>query len=976
MSMSKILRLRPLAGSLMLAFAASSSVVQALPQGGVQVAGSVSASTSGSTTTVTQTSASAIMNWQSFSVAANERVNFIQPSASASILNRVTGSDPSSILGQITANGRVFLVNPNGIIFGHGSRIDAAGLIASTANISNANFMAGNYKFDEVTNRLATIVNRGEISVAQGGLVALVAPGIENSGIIRADLGRVALASGNAFSLDLFGDKLVSFAVNDTVAERLTDANGVKLAAYVSNTGTITADGGSVLITANVARSVVDSAINMAGVVRASNVAQHNGEIVLSGGDGAVNVSGTLDAAGRDGGTAGGSIVVTGRDITLAGSAKLDVSGDNGGGSIKVGGDYQGSGTLAHADTTRVAAGAALNADGGSTGNGGMVVLWSDQRTTFEGNISARGGQKVGAGGTAETSSKGVLEYRGNVDLAAPNGAGGFLLLDPVELTIDATAAASLSTTMRGGASATATTTGGDLVVASRIDGRGGSAGGGLTLTSGAGISVNADIYTNNGAVTMTAANGGITMAATGGTATTQTLIYTGSGAINMTATNGTVSTQHLLTSGAVALTTNTSGNVTLNQNLGGTSGLGSLTAASAGDVTLTSIRTTGNISATSGAASLVNVNGTLVSGGNIELGTAGGSVKLRHNVQATGSVTFNADVYVNPEDEIIAQTAGGYVSASTPTAFASLMTGVTPFGGNTFTNGTYTAQWDPVAVRGTVKAGGAVVFNKGLLWDGAAGSTLSFQYYAGENSTAFAPPTQTARSDLPAKKTGYFVLDFQSASVTFAGTGLIGWDTGSAPAFTYANPSGVGGWCTDGTSPGFGMTLTSSVNMSVTGTYTNSAITPATRVLASTGTNSAIGLSNGTGNGNGAFTVPSAASGLSAVSLSLSDISLPSVSSLTSAGSNVGGLVNSLENSNESSTGDAEGGNTGSANDPLEVANMGRGGAGSGQDPFSQNFQLVGGGGAFGGNDYFTANLFDFAASKSKSGSKDDDRR
>ena len=287
---------RPVPAALALAFYAAGAAAN--PQGGVVKAGSATIAPNGSRLDVIQSSQRAVIDWRSFSIGAGGHVNFKQPSAASATLNRVTGPEMSAILGRLTANGTVFLVNPNGILIGPGAKIDVGGLVAATANISNENFMAGRYKFDEVVNRNAVIVNRGEITAHAGGLVALVAPGVENSGVIRAELGRVVLASGNRFTLDLFGDKLVTFAVDDKVAARLTDVDGRPLKAYVNQTGTIEADGGSILIAASAAKAVLDNVINTSGVVRATSFVQRGGEIVLHGGDeGVVRVAGVLDAS-------------------------------------------------------------------------------------------------------------------------------------------------------------------------------------------------------------------------------------------------------------------------------------------------------------------------------------------------------------------------------------------------------------------------------------------------------------------------------------------------------------------------------------------------------------------------------------------------------------------------------------------------------------------------------------------------------
>ncbi|MCW5575703.1 MAG: filamentous hemagglutinin N-terminal domain-containing protein, partial [Burkholderiales bacterium] len=194
--------------------------VAANPVGGRVVAGSAAiGAPDASTVEITQGSHRAIIEWNGFSIAAGETTRFIQPSATAVTLNRVTGGDPSRILGNLQANGIVYLINGNGILFGQGAKIDVAGLVASTADIRNDDFMAGRMAFTRPGHAAAAVVNQGDITVAEGGLVALVAPGVENAGRIQAKLGRVLLASGDRFAIDFNGDGLISFAVEATGAD-------------------------------------------------------------------------------------------------------------------------------------------------------------------------------------------------------------------------------------------------------------------------------------------------------------------------------------------------------------------------------------------------------------------------------------------------------------------------------------------------------------------------------------------------------------------------------------------------------------------------------------------------------------------------------------------------------------------------------------------------------------------------------------
>ena len=279
-------------------FALPPQSAHAAPQGGQVVAGQATiAQPNANTTTITQSTQKAIIDWQSFSIAANQHTQFIQPSAASVTLNRVVGVDPSQILGRLTANGQVFLVNPNGIYFGKNAQIDVAGLIATTHNIRNEDFLAGNYTFNIAGKAGAAVINDGMIHIADTGIAAFVAPSVANRGVITARLGKIMLASANGFTLDFSGDQLISFLVNDQVAQTAFDLQGKPLTSFVENAGQIQAQGGYVLLTAKAAENAIHSVINQTGSIEATTVGTHNGTIILNAGTGSLNVAGTLDAS-------------------------------------------------------------------------------------------------------------------------------------------------------------------------------------------------------------------------------------------------------------------------------------------------------------------------------------------------------------------------------------------------------------------------------------------------------------------------------------------------------------------------------------------------------------------------------------------------------------------------------------------------------------------------------------------------------
>ncbi len=422
---------------------------------------------------VNQSSQNAIINWQTFNIGSGEKTTITMPNANSAELDRVTGGlGPSQIMGSLSSNGRVFLVNRDGILFGPDSQINVGSLLASTHDIADSDFMAGRYNFNISGNPTASVVNEGSITATSGGFAALVAPGVRNTGIITAKLGTIALASGNAFTLDMYGDNLITLGVSDSIAAQVIDVStGKPLSSLVSNEGKLKADGGRVELTAVAAREVVDSVINNSGVIEANTIGRHNGMIVLGAATASskpsgapaqtVKVSGTLSAAGRAPGTSGGTIEVTGENIEVAG-ANIDASGQAGGGAVLIGGDWGGgnptSGLVSNASaylepyavptasTVTIDAATMIDASAKQTGNGGKVIVWSDEATTFNGTILAQGGAQSGDGGVVETSSHQVLTYDGTVNLSAPNGQVGTALLDPGSVAIDANAGTGIIT--------------------------------------------------------------------------------------------------------------------------------------------------------------------------------------------------------------------------------------------------------------------------------------------------------------------------------------------------------------------------------------------------------------------------------------------------------------------------------------------------------------------------------------------------
>lgn len=397
------------------------------------VAGGITIRQDQATTQVEQTQGRGIVDWRSFNVGSGHHVQFQQPSSSSITLNRVTTPDPSTIAGRITANGRIAIVNQSGVVFSQGAQVEAAGLIVSSADISNENFLAGRMIFDRAGRPDALIENAGTITIRDAGLAALVAPQVANRGTITARLGRVALAGGETHVVDLHGDGLLSIEV--TGAVRQAPGGGVAL---VTNSGVISAEGGAIQITAAAADGIVQDLVRAGGRISADTDAAtgRTGRIAIQGTGGAIRIEGEVTAAGRAAGTRGGTIEAVADRVLVDAGARIDASGAAGGGEVAIGTTLRGSATPRLARRAGIAAGAEIRADATERGTGGTVIVNSQDYTAHGGRISARGGPQGGDGGFVEVSGQGGLLVLGSIDTGAPAGAPGTILIDPVDLTI------------------------------------------------------------------------------------------------------------------------------------------------------------------------------------------------------------------------------------------------------------------------------------------------------------------------------------------------------------------------------------------------------------------------------------------------------------------------------------------------------------------------------------------------------------
>ena len=363
-----------------------------------------------------------VVNYYEFNVLAGQRLDVNMVNGGSS-LYRVVGNNASQILGTLNSNGSLFLVNQNGILFGNGAEVNVGNIVASSMDISNDDFVKGNYRF-VAGSVLGAVENRGVIKSQNEGYIVLLGNTVNNSGTLVANNGSVVLGSAQEATLDFFGNGLVKAKLS-----------GDALEATVKNSGFIQADGGLVQLATN-ARA---AAINISGIVEANQLVERDGVIRLEGGDNAkVQVSGKLLAKGEQ--TTGGTIEVTGEQVALLDGALLDASGDTGGGKVLVGGDYQGKNAAVYnSRTAYIASGATIKADATQEGDGGKVIVWADDLTRYYGNISAQGGSVSGNGGFVEVSGKENLDFHGKVNVAAANGLGGTLLLDPTNIVLSST---------------------------------------------------------------------------------------------------------------------------------------------------------------------------------------------------------------------------------------------------------------------------------------------------------------------------------------------------------------------------------------------------------------------------------------------------------------------------------------------------------------------------------------------------------
>ncbi|CAI8788726.1 Filamentous hemagglutinin [Pseudomonas chlororaphis] len=404
----------------------------ALPGGAAIVAGEAGIHTTsdGKQMTVEQQSNKLITHWNDFSVAGDESVSFHQPGSQSVALNRVVGTNGSDIQGRIDANGQVFLINPNGVVFGKSAQVNVGGLVASTQNISDKDFLDGTYHF--AGDSSAAVSNAGQITASEGGSVALLGAQVSNSGVIQAQMGSVALGAGKDFNVNFDGNGLLNLQVK-----------GAAVDALVQNGGLLKADGGQVLMTASSASSLLKNVVSNQGVIEAKTLQNKAGKIVLDGGDnGIVQVAGRQDASALGGQGNGGVVENRGARVEVQLASQVDTRADKGTtGTWKISSDEV-SVSKADSSTRGLVIGGGLNGNNGTGGTTGAApTLHADtlaqnlDRTNVE--LSSKGNLSVNKAVSWNSGNKlGLTAERRDVQLNAAlnaTGAGAALALNAAQ---------------------------------------------------------------------------------------------------------------------------------------------------------------------------------------------------------------------------------------------------------------------------------------------------------------------------------------------------------------------------------------------------------------------------------------------------------------------------------------------------------------------------------------------------------------
>ncbi|MBF96744.1 MAG: hypothetical protein CMJ13_05940, partial [Pelagibacterales bacterium] len=573
----------------------------ALPEGGKVASGSATIQKTENNLSVNQSSNKLILNWETFNIGKNASVEFFQPDSSSTALNRVHTSDPSHIYGSLKANGTLIFINPSGVIFQGGSKVDVGAMIASSLNMSDDNFLNENYFFEKDNNYNALIKNKGDMSSFEGGAIALISNRVENNGNISTPGGKTALLSGEKINLSLDGNKLINYSIEEG-----------SLNSLIENNHAIAANDGAVILSSEGKDEVLSAVINNKGTIKANGITKKGGKIFLSSKKGKIKNSGTLIASSEI--SIGGKVEITADEINIKTGSIINVSGKTGGGRVLVGGSWQNTNPEVYqAKNVVVEENTKIDASSIKYGIGGEIVVWSDihnksGKTIVKGTLLAKGGPKGGDGGKIETSGNSLNINNSKVSTKSFTGKDGEWLLDPYNIEItgsggsdytanedDEEISASTLVSALASSNITVRTDGGgsqdgNITVSSAISS---SSGNDLTLQSNNDIFINANITrTGSGGLVLTPGSGSVSGSGT---------ISLGGGSSISSASGSTISNSISLASGDA--TFDQSGTATYS---GVLSGSGNFIKSGSGTLTLSGSNTfTGDTTISAGTLTL-----------------------------------------------------------------------------------------------------------------------------------------------------------------------------------------------------------------------------------------------------------------------------------------------------------------------------------------------------------------------------------
>ncbi|QNK01456.1 filamentous hemagglutinin N-terminal domain-containing protein [Dyella telluris] len=716
-----------------------------LPTGGSIVSGVASVNTTGTTLTVTQSSAQLAMNWSSFDIAQGSTVSFMQPSANAIALNRIGigSSSPtaSQIFGNLSANGQLFLVNPAGIVFGSTASLNVGGLVASTLDMDPTTLAGGAQSFHlDASSLTGSVVNHGTITAATGGGVVLIGGGVNSDGMIVANGGHIFLDGADHATLDFDGNNLI----NVTLTGALSNGSGTA----VSNAGTLESDGGMVVLQASATPGLFTQMVNNTGIVEANGVSNINGgvggTVQLIGSGGAVANANTISANGATGAAAGN--VAISSDQAVAAGGTIATTGLSGGGISLNGGSLALSGAVnAGASAVTLTSGAGIAQSGGSVVTAALLTGESIGGTTLSNsnmiqsvdNFTSHGGFTLNNGSALQV---GTLSASNGAVALTTSGTGSDLTftgnVSAQSLSLNSGGAVSqsggvLTANSLSGSSVEGTTLG----QANLINSLTGFSAKGFTLVNAGALDVTGSLSgTGNGNVSLTTTSGGLSIdgVVSGGA----NVSLTGAGSLTVNADVAASSTLNLVgssitqTSGSITapLLTGQSTSVTTLNSMGNS--IFQLNSFSAGGFSLTNggaltvagpVISTGNISLSTSAGDL-NVLG-MVSGSNVGL-TSGNNLALMSAVTARGTLDLQGQSITQTAGTL---TANQLIGSSTGSASMAQYNAISSLGAFT-SSGLSLANTGTLNVMGVVSSSGGISLtskNGSLLLSGSLSGGL-----------------------------------------------------------------------------------------------------------------------------------------------------------------------------------------------------------------------------------------------------------